>query len=84
MQIFRVKKPSCKILKTKNVFRLRCNTTILLSLHVWRHMHMTPKDMTPKEQAFKKGCCQLQTKVCARITGYAQEKVWLGKLTVPP
>ena len=38
--------------------------------------------------SFKKGCCQLQGKVCAQITGYrlfkpAQEKVWLGELTVP-
>ena len=29
MQIFRVKKPSCKILKTKTVFHLRCNTTVV-------------------------------------------------------
>ena len=31
MQIFRVKKASCKILKTKkNVFHLRCNTTVIV------------------------------------------------------
>ena len=34
-------------------------------------------------ESFKKGCCQLQAKVCARSTGelmfkLAQEKVWLG------
>ena len=41
-------------------------------------------------ESFKKGCCQLKAKVCARSTGYnrliklAQEKVWLCELTVPP
>ena len=38
--------------------------------------------------SFKKGCCQLQAKVCARILVNrlfkpAQEKVWLDELTVP-
>ena len=42
----------------------------------------------PSADSFKKGCCQLQAKVCARITGYclfkpAQEKMWLGELIVP-
>ena len=40
-------------------------------------------------ESFKKGFCQFQAKVCARSTGYclfklAQEKVWLGELTVLP
>ena len=40
-------------------------------------------------ESFKKGCCQLQARVCAGSTGnclfkLAQEKVWLGELTVPP
>ena len=44
--------------------------------------------LLPSADSFKKGCCQLQAKVCARIIGYplvkpAQEKVWLGELTVP-
>ena len=44
--------------------------------------------LLPSADLFKKGCCQLQAKVCARITCYrlfkpAQEKVWLGELTVP-
>ena len=45
--------------------------------------------LLPSADLFKKGCCQLQAKVCARITGLnrlfkpAQEKVWLGELTVP-
>ena len=45
----------------------------------------------PSAESFKKGCCQLQAKVCAQSTGQllclfklAQEKVWLGELTVPP
>ena len=43
----------------------------------------------PSAESFKKCCCQLQAKVCARSTGYclfklAQEKAWLGELTVPP
>ena len=47
--------------------------------------------LLPSADSFKKGCCQLQAKVCAQITGLlvnrllkpAQEKVWLGELTVP-
>ena len=43
--------------------------------------------LLPSADSFKKGCCQLQAKVCAQITGNclfkpAQEKVWLGELTV--
>ena len=42
--------------------------------------------LLPTADSFKKGCCQLQAKVCARITGYVQAcpgKVWLGEVTVP-
>ena len=44
--------------------------------------------LLPSADSFKKGCCQLQAKVCARITGYplvqaCPGKVWLGELTVP-
>ena len=41
-------------------------------------------------ESFKKVCCQLQAKVCARSTGLTassslpRKKVWLGELTVPP
>ena len=45
----------------------------------------------PSAESFKKGCCQLQAKVhvCGRSTDnclfkLAQEKVWLGELTIPP
>ena len=44
----------------------------------------------PSAESFKKGCCQVQAKVCAQSTSQvnrlfklAQEKVWLGELTVP-
>ena len=41
--------------------------------------------LLPSADSFKKGCCQLQAKVCARsLFKPAQEKVWLGELTVPP
>ena len=45
--------------------------------------------LLPSADSFKKGCCQLQAKVCARILVNhllkpAQEKVWLGGLTIPP
>ena len=43
--------------------------------------------LLPSAESFKKDCCQLQAKVCARSSSLfklAQEKVWLGELTVPP
>ena len=45
--------------------------------------------LLPSAESFKKGCCQLQAKVCARSTGKllvqaCPGKVWLGELTVPP
>ena len=44
--------------------------------------------LLPSADSFKKGCCQLQAKVCAqllvnRLFKLAQEKVLLGELTVP-
>ena len=45
--------------------------------------------LLPSTDSFKKVCCQLQAKVCAQIILVnclfkpAQEKVWLGELTVP-
>ena len=44
--------------------------------------------LLPSADLFKKGCCQLQAKVCAQLLvdhlfKPAQEKVWLGELTVP-
>ena len=43
----------------------------------------------PSAKSFMKGCNQLQAKVCAhilvnRLFKLAQEKVWLGELTVLP
>ena len=47
--------------------------------------------LLPSAESFKKGCCQLQTKVCALhevlvncLFKFAQEKGWLGELTVSP
>ena len=38
----------------------------------------------PSAESFKKGCCQLQVRVCARVlVDFAQKKVLLGKLTAP-
>ena len=40
----------------------------------------------PSTESFKKGCCRLQAKVCTLVNclfKLAQEKVWLGELTVP-
>ena len=42
--------------------------------------------LLPSADSFKKGCCPLQAKVCARITGFKtacsslpRKKVWLGE-----
>ena len=44
--------------------------------------------LLPSAESFKKGCCQLQAKVVHEVLvnclfKLAQEKVWLGELTVP-
>ena len=45
--------------------------------------------LLPSAESFKKGCCQLQTKMCVHevpvncFFKLSQEKVWLGELTVP-
>ena len=37
--------------------------------------------LLPSADLSKKGCCQLQAKVCARITGsLPRKKVWLGEV----
>ena len=41
--------------------------------------------LLPSAESFKKGCCQLQAKACARSTACSslpRKKVWLGELTV--
>ena len=41
--------------------------------------------LLPSSGSFKKGCCQLQAKVCVKhLFKLAQEKVCLSELTVPP
>ena len=38
--------------------------------------------LLPFSDSFKKGCCQLQAKVCARITGYPLVQACPGKSVV--
>ena len=38
--------------------------------------------LLPFAESFKKGCCQLQAKVCARITGYPLVQACPGKSVV--
>ena len=38
--------------------------------------------LLPSTDLFKKGCCQLQAKVCARITGYPLVQACPGKSVV--
>ena len=38
--------------------------------------------LLPSADSFKKGCCQLQVKVCARITGYPLVQACPGKSVV--
>ena len=38
--------------------------------------------LLPSAELFKKGCCQLQAKVCARITGYPLVQACPGKSVV--
>ena len=45
--------------------------------------------LLPSPVSYKKGCCHLQAKVLHEVLvnclfKFAQEKVWLGVLTVPP
>ena len=38
--------------------------------------------LLPSADSFKKGCCQLQAKICARITGYPLVQACPGKSVV--
>ena len=38
--------------------------------------------LLPSADSFKKGCCQLQAKVCAQITGYPLFQAYPGKSVV--
>ena len=53
------------------------------------HERISTVNLLPSAESFKKGCSQLQAKVCHEVLvnclfNLAQEKVWLGELTVPP
>ena len=44
--------------------------------------HTFVEILLPSADSFKKGCCQLQAKVCARITGYPLVQACPGKCVV--
>ena len=45
------------------------------------HEFISKVILLPFADLLKKGCCQLQVKVCARITGsLPRKKVWLGEV----
>ena len=46
------------------------------------HEIISTVNLLPSADAFKKGCCQLQAKVCARITGYPLVQACPGKSVV--
>ena len=53
------------------------------------HEMISTVSLLPPAESFKKSCCQLQAKVCARSTAQplvqaCSGKAWLGQLTVPP
>ena len=74
---------------------LTADPGVASSIQAWSHTFVeidheiiSTVILLPSADSFKKGCCQLQAKVCVQITGNrlfkpAQEKVWLGELTVP-
>ena len=75
--------------------RLTADPGVASSTPAWSHTFVEINHeiistviLLPSADSFKKGCCQLQTKVCAqiqvnRLFKPAQEKVWLSELTVP-
>ena len=46
------------------------------------HEIISTVKLLPSADSFKKGCCQLQAKVCARITGYPLVQACPGKSVV--
>ena len=45
------------------------------------HEFISKVSLLPSADLLKKGCCQLQAKVCALITGsLPRKKVWLGEV----
>ena len=50
-------------------FRLSFQLLEILTLQVFDHEMISTVILLPSANSFKKGCCQLQAKVCARITG---------------
>ena len=54
---------------TSAEFRLSFQLLEILTLQVFDHEMISTVILLPSANSFKKGCCQLQAKVCARITG---------------
>ena len=75
--------------------KLTADPGVASSIPVWSHTFVEIDHeiismviLLPSAESFMKGCCQLQAKVSARLLvnclfKLAQEKVWLGELTVP-
>ena len=55
----------------------RCHTFVEID-----HEIISTVILLPSADSFKKGCCQLQAKVCARITGYPLVQACPGKSVV--
>ena len=74
---------------------LTADPGVVSSIQAWSHTFVeidheiiSTAILLPSAESFKKGCCQLQAKVCDEVLvnglfNLAQEKVWLGELTVP-
>ena len=68
---------------------LTANPGVASSIPAWSHTFVeidheiiSTAILLPSADSFKKGCCQLQTKVCARITGYPLVQACPGKNVV--
>ena len=56
---------------------VRCHTFVEID-----HEIICTVILLPSADSFKKGCCQLQAKVCAQITGYPLVQACPGKSVV--
>ena len=68
---------------------LTADPGVASSIPVWSHTFVeidheiiSSVILLPSTESFKKGCCQLQAKVCARSTGYLLVQACLGKSVV--
>ena len=70
--ILYIKVGAVNVLNILNTFLVRFSNEIFISTVI----------LLPSADAFKKGCCQLQAKVCARITGKLLVQACTGKSVV--